>query len=139
MNRELCSVAKAALVRFFETYEESTVVYLELPDTPNWRALDNYFYLGEVQIIDDTSIRADLGYSWSVSLIPSKVEISGDLFELTISGSDLHLESSTIHRKYHEGWVRFYVIPNTDITNAARDENGTKLRELQLAIYDAED
>jgi hypothetical protein len=139
VNRELCELSRTALIYFFETYSESTVIYLELPDTPNWKALDNYFYLGDVQVIDDTSVRADLGYSWSVSLTPSKVEIGSDLFDLTISGTDLHLESSTIHRVYREGWVRFFVIPNTDITNAARDAHGTNLRELQSEISDGED
>ncbi|MFE0748045.1 hypothetical protein [Gordonia sp. NPDC058843] len=96
---------------------------MELPDIPRGRWLDSYLELESVKILDDCRIYADLGYGWGFTIKPSGALVDADLFTITIEGTDLDFETTSAHRLYREGWVRFFVIPNTPIANRARAKN----------------
>ncbi|WP_231632841.1 hypothetical protein [Gordonia sp. HS-NH1] len=100
---------------------------MELPDVPRGRGLDSYLALESVEILDECRIHADLGYGWGFTIKPSGALVDADLFTITIEGTDLDFETTSVHRLYREGWVRFFVIPNTPITSRARAKNGHEL------------
>lgn len=127
VNRHVCEVSSAALTKFFETYSTSTVIWTELPDIPRGRGLDSYLKLESVEILDECRIHADLGYGWGFTIKPSGALVDEDLFTITIGGTDLDFETTSVHRLYREGWVRFFVVPNTPEATRARAKNGQGL------------
>ncbi len=131
MLDNICDLTRRGLTEFFATYSESTVIYIELPDTPRGRSLDTYFFLKSIEIREKNAIYADLGYTWYFTVRPTRVELSDDLFALTIEGDNLQFGSSSMERFYEQGFIRFYVIPDTPTTKQARERGeGVRLRNL---------
>ncbi|MCZ4537907.1 hypothetical protein O4159_21100 [Gordonia terrae] len=122
--------ARRALTDYFEAYSTSTVIYIELPDLPRGRALDSYFSLDSVEVREEAGIYADLGYTVYFTVDPTSVKLSDDLFALTIEGRDLEFGSSSMRRFYEQGTIRFFVIPDTPITERARESSEVRLRSL---------
>ncbi len=122
--------ARRALTEYFETYSTSTVIYIELPDLPRGRSLDSYFSLDSVEVREETEIYADLGYTAYFTVNPTSVKLSDDLFALTIEGGDLEFGTSSMRRYYEQGTIQFFVIPDTPITERARESGEARLRSL---------
>lgn len=134
MGENQCQLAIDALTQFFNTYSTSTPIYMELSDVPRGRALDSYIELVSVDTLPENRIHADLGYGWGFTVKPTKTTLDSDLFTLTIEGEELDFETTSVLRRYRQGWVRFFVIPNTDFSNKAKATNGAKLREVARRI-----
>ncbi|MBR7194522.1 hypothetical protein [Gordonia sp. SCSIO 19800] len=134
MGKNQCQLAIDALTQFFNTYSTSTPIYMELSDVPRGRALDSYIELVSVDTLPENRIHADLGYGWGFTVKPTETTLDSDLFTLTIEGEELDFETTSVLRRYHQGWVRFFVIPNTDFSNKAKATNGAKLREVARRI-----
>ncbi|MFC9981291.1 hypothetical protein [Gordonia sp. NPDC127522] len=134
MGKNQCQLAIDALTQFFNTYSTSTPIYMELSDVPRGRALDSYIELVSVDTLPENRIHADLGYGWKFTVKPTETTLDSDLFTLTIEGEELDFETTSVLRRYHQGWVRFFVIPNTDFSNKAKAINGAKLREVARRI-----
>lgn len=122
--------ARRALTDYFEAYSTLTVIYIELPDLPRGRALDSYFSPDSVEVREEAGIYADLGYTVYFTVNPTSVKLSDDLFALTIEGRDLEFGSSSMRRFYEQGTIRFFVIPDTPITERARESSEVRLRSL---------
>lgn len=134
MGKNQCQLALDALTQFFNTYSTSTPIYMELPDVPRGRALDSYIELVSVDTLPENRIHADLGYGWGFTVMPTETTLDSDLFTLTIEGEELDFETTSVLRRYHQGWVRFFVIPNTDFSNKAKATNGADLKEVARRI-----
>ncbi|WP_238419532.1 hypothetical protein [Gordonia sp. 'Campus'] len=130
MIRQPADQARRALTEYFDAYSTSTVIYIELPDLPRGRALDSYFALDSVEVRDETEIYADLGYTVYFTVNPTSVKLSDDLFSLTIEGGNLEFGSSSMRRFYKQGTIQFFVIPDTPITERARESGEVRLRNL---------
>ena len=122
LTRNQCELAIDALTQFFKTYSTSTPIYLELSDVPRGRALDSYIELVSVDTLPENRIHADLGYGWAFTVKPTDTTLDSDLFTLTIEGEELDFETTSVLRRYHQGWVRFFVIPNTDFSKSESDQ-----------------
>lgn len=130
MGENQCQLAIDALTQFFKTYSTSTPIFLELSDVPRGRALDSYMELVSVDTLPGNRIHADLGYGWGFTVKPTETTLDGDLFTLTIEGEELDFETTSVHRLYHQGWVRFFVIPDTEFANKAKATNGKELQRI---------
>ncbi|WP_338855266.1 hypothetical protein WDY80_11845 [Gordonia hongkongensis] len=134
MSENQCQLAIGALTQFFKTYSTLTPIYLELSDVPRGKALDSYMELVSVKTLPHNRIHADLGYGWGFTVKPTETTLDSDLFTLTIEGEELDFETTSVHRLYHQGWVRFFVMPNTEFANKAKATNGEELQRILCEI-----
>lgn len=111
-----------SIERFFEIFEEATVVGLVLPTGWFGRPYDNYYHLNAVSIDSESGAATiDLDHEWILVIRPQHVAWRADHMELTIRVSNGVMRHLGGERTFGEGDVKFCVL-DTPYARKALDE-----------------